>query len=255
MKKYQIYCLYSLETLTIRYIGITSQTNLKTRLYQHLRIKNKNSYKDNWINSCHSKIGIKMLKYNLTKEEARDIEIRLIQKHKEKHKLVNLQDRGLCGDRIKLSPEKCLQISNTLKNKYQNKVISVKGEKPVFVFGRDGSFISEYQNTSLCAKELKIPYSKIGTICRKGGYYKDFTFSRVNNFPLENYIKVIDIIEEKIYLFFKKEQVSSFLGTRNASNFYNKCDKNSLYKKRFLIKVKDNNNIEKSWITPVPGIN
>lgn len=254
MKKYQLYCLYSLQTLIIRYIGITSQPNLKTRLYQHLKIKNKNSYKDNWINSCNNKIGIKMLRNNLSKEIAREFEIDLIQKHKEKHKLVNLQDRGLCGDRIKLSSEKCLQISNTLKNKYQNKEILIKGEKPVFVFGRNGNLISKYQNTSLCAKELGIPYSKVGTICRKGGYYKDFTFSRNNEIPLKNYIKVIDTIEKKVYLFFKKEQISFFLKVRNASNFYSKYDKNSLYKKRFLIKIKDNN-INKSWITPVPGIN
>lgn len=227
----KLYCLYNLKTFKIRYIGITSQL-LKTRLYQHLNIRNKNCYKENWIKKHNFKIGIKLLKVCKSKKEARIIEKYLIRKYKDSHKLVNLQDRGFCGDKRVLNKAYCDKISNTLKLKYKNGLI-IQGEKEVYVFNYKGEFLNKYKNAKVCSDTLNIPYSKIGSVCNKHvRYYKNYTFSHNCKLPIHNYFKCFDSIEKKLYLCLKKEDIPKVF---NIKIFTNKLIDLDFYKNRYFV--------------------
>lgn len=233
----KVYCLYEIETLKIRYIGITTK-DLRKRLYQHFYHKNKNKYKDNWIKKVDNKVGIRLLKTLKNKEEARNLELYLIRKYKNSHKLVNLSDRGFCDDKIKLSKEKCEQISKTLKEKYSKGELKISGEKQVYVWDKNGIFVRKFNNGKECSEVLKIPYSKIGTICNKGGYYKDYTFSRTSELPIQNYIKCYDFLKQELKLCFKKEDIPILLGINKFHNI--NINKNKFYLKRYNVRT-DNN--------------
>lgn len=240
MKNYTLYCLYDNSTFKIRYIGITSQ-KLLVRLYQHTKssISGKNSYKINWITSINKNIGIRSLMSNISFTIARKNEIELIKKYKNSHKLVNLQDRGACGDLRTLSKTYCDKISNTLKYKYENNIIPIQGEKEVHVYSSSGKFVKSFKNRKKCSDFLKIPYSKIGSICKNGGYYKNYTFTSENKVPFNNYIKCFDIVTGEINLFLKKEDLSIFFKVRGTP--YNKLyNSNVFYKLRYNIRT-DNN--------------
>lgn len=237
MKKYILYCLYDKTTLEIRYVGITSQ-KLYIRLKQHKKSSDsgKNLHKINWIKSVNNNIDIRQLKVDLTFTEARELELILIHKYKVKHNLVNLQDRGACGDLRVLCKDYCEKISNTLKAKYKNGSLPIQGEKGVFIYSNTGKYLGNFPNARECSKFLKIPYSKIGCICNKGGYYGKYTFSREHEIPFSNYIKCFDIVEGKLSLFFKKEELSLFLKVKGTP--YNKCyNKDFFYKNRYNIRL------------------
>lgn len=238
MNEFKLYCLYDKETLKIRYIGITKQP-LKARLCQHLKTKGKNTYKDSWVKSIRENVGIRTIKNSLTAEEARNLEKRLIQKYKDSHRLVNLQDRGFCGDKRVLRKEYCEQIRETLKFKYQNNILPVIGGKKVFVFSNTGKFLGEYENARICSDALNIPYSKVGEICKKGGYYTTYTFTREAKLPTDRYLKCYDILTGLVSYFFKKEELSEFLNVEGTP--YNKhYNKDTFYKKRYNLRT-DNN--------------
>lgn len=229
MKLYKIYGLYCLTTLKIRYIGITSQP-LKLRLYQHLKTPLKNYYKNNWINSVNKNIGIKLLNENLSFKDARKLEILLIKKYKDTHKLTNLTDRGFCGDLRTLKKKSCEKIKNTLILKHKLGLIKKSGEKEVFVYDKNGNYLERFDNAKLCSVFLKIPYSKVGNICNSGGYYKNYTFSRLPILPIKNYIKCYDILEESCKLFFKKEDLCEHINNlKITSNKINSCNFNKIY--------------------------
>lgn len=230
----KVYCLYELETSKIRYIGITSKT-LRERLYQHFYHKNKNNYKDNWIKKVDNKVGIRLLKSLKNKKEARELELSLIRKYKDSHNLVNLSDRGFCGDKIKLSKERCEQISKTLKEKYKTGEVKITGEKQVYVWDKNGIFVKKFNNGRECGRTLKIPYSKVGSICNNGGYYKDYTFSRTPELPIHNYIKCYDFLKQELKLCFKKEDI---LASLNIKKFHNvNINKNKFYLKRYNVRT------------------
>jgi len=238
IKKYKLYVLYNSNTFKIRYVGITTQ-KLKVRLYQHLKIKHKNSYKENWIKKINFKVNIKSVKSNLNKIEARKLEVCLIRKYKDSHKLVNLQDRGFCGDLKLLKKDTCDKISKTLKNKYVNGEIKINGGKVVYVYSNTGKFIKRYNSNMSCARNLNIPHKKVSFICNNKGYYKNYTFTRKFMLPLKNYIKCYDVLTGKLYLFFKKEELSKFLNV-NGTPYNKHYNTNFFYKGRYNIRY-DNN--------------
>lgn len=225
--KYKIYFIADKEKCLVRYIGITKQ-DLKFRIYQHLKIKNKNTYKDNWLKSINYNIKYGVLFQSDNFDEAREMELNLIRKYKSK--LVNLQDRGLCKDTI-WKKEKSILISNTLKQKYINKEININCAKIVYVWNQNGNYINEFETGVKCSKDLNIPYSKIGSICNnKERYYTNYVFSHRKEFPINNYYKVFDNINNKTYYFLRKFQIRDFLNLKFSSYKMNK-----LYKKRYLI--------------------
>lgn len=228
----KVYCLYELKTLKIRYIGITSQ-DLKIRLYQHFYHKNKNFYKENWIIKNNKEIGIKLIKECISKEIARTLELTLIRKYKDSHKLVNLQDRGYCGDKIIMSKEKCKRISKTLKYKYKNNILKIQGEKEVYVWDNRGNLILNFKNTKECSRFLNIGSSKICGICIRGGYYTKYTFTRDPILPIERYFKCYDSLKGELKLCFKKEDIKKVLEIEKFHNI--NIDKNRFYLNRYIV--------------------
>jgi len=225
--KYKIYFIADKQKCLVRYIGITKQ-DLKTRIYQHLKISGKNIYKDNWLRSINYNIKYGILFETEDFDEAREKELYLIRKYKSK--LVNLQDRGLCKDTI-WKKETSILISNTLKRRHANNELKINCSKIVYVWDSFGNYINEYSTGKDCARELKIPYSKIGSVCNnKCRYYTNYTFSHIIKFPEYKYFKVLDMLDNKTYFFLSKIQIREFL------NLKFDCYKmNKLYKKRFLI--------------------
>lgn len=230
----KVYCLYEIKTLKIRYIGITSQS-LNKRLYQHFYFKSKNSYKENWIKKNDSQVGIRLIKEYTKESDARNLELFLIRKYKDSHNLVNLEDRGFCGDKKILSKDRCEQISKTLKEKYQNNTLSVSGEKEVYVWDKTGKLLYKFSNAKKCSKFLNIPYSKIGVICNNKGYYKDYTFTRQNKLPIERYIKCYDFLKQELKLCFKKEDICNVLEIEKFH--YININSNKLYLKRYNVRT------------------
>lgn len=237
-----VYCLYEITTLKIRYIGITSK-KLKTRLYQHFYHKGKNPYKDNWINKNNNKIGIRGIKKFNTPTQARKLELYLIRKYKNSHKLVNLQDRGFCGDKKKLSKSTCDKISKTLVKAHKENRLKKYGEKPVFVFNARGKFIARFNNAVICARELNIPYSKIAPICNnhKGcTHYADYTFTREGKVPFERYIKCYDSLTKEMFLSFKMSDIKVMVRNLKFNGGVKYINANTFYLNRYNIR-KDNN--------------
>lgn len=226
---YKIYFIADKNKCLVRYIGITKQ-NLKIRIYQHLKIKNKYIYKDNWLKSINYQIKYGILFETNDFDKAREIELYLIRKYKSK--LVNLQDRGLCKDTI-WKEEHSKNISKTLKLRHANKEIQINCAKTVYVWNSFGKYIGEFETGKSCAKFLNIPYSKIGSVCNnRCRYYTNYTFSHNSTLPIEKYFKVKDILEVKTYLFLSKIQIREFL------NLKFDCYKmNKLYKKRYFISL------------------
>lgn len=230
----KVYCLYEIKTLKIRYIGITSQSLIK-RLYQHFYFKSKNSYKENWIRKNNNQIDIRLIKEFSNKCDARNLELYLIRKYKDSHNLVNLEDRGFCGDKKILSKNRCEQISKTLKEKYKNNILLISGEKKVYVWNNKGELLYNFSNAKKCSKFLNIPYSKIGTICNKGSYYKNYTFTRENKLPIERYIKCYDFLKQELKLCFKKQDIHKVLKIEKFH--FKNINNNKLYLKRYNVRT------------------
>lgn len=229
----KVYCLYEKETLKIRYIGIT-KNNLKQRLYEHLKIK-KNPHKDNWINKLNGQIGIRLIKSFDSKEDARELELYLIRTYKDSHKLVNLQDRGFCGDKRIASKVTCEKISNTLKKKYASGELKVIGGKGVYAWDYTGDLIGYYKNSVHCEKTLNVPKKKIGNICNHGGYYAKYTFTRESELPIERYIRCYDFELKQLFLCLKKEDICKVL---KIKKFFNKnINSDKFYLQRYNVRV------------------
>lgn len=229
----KVYCLYEKETLKIRYIGIT-KNSLNQRLYEHLKIK-KNLHKDNWINKLNGQVGIRLIKAFDSKEAARELELYLIRTYKDSHKLVNLQDRGFCGDKIIASKGTCKKISDTLKKKYASGELKVVGSKVVYAWDCAGDLIGRYKNSVHCAKILNVPKKKIGNICNHGGYYTKYTFTREDRLPIERYIKCYDFDLKQLFLCLRKEDICKVL---KIKKFFNtNINSNRFYLQRYNVRV------------------
>ena len=162
--KTNVYALIEPHTLKIRYIGITEQT-LQKRLFGHLSdsfLKRDNSRKRSWIISLKNKGYlpiIKLLAVCNTREEALQLENRLINKYYTKKRLVNCLDEGKFTSRG-------VKSASNLKS------------KQVYVYSYEGIFLKEFKSVKECAEELNITYSTIKK-CLKGEYKyaKQYQFS------------------------------------------------------------------------------
>lgn len=213
---YKVYLLADPNTLKIRYIGYTNQ-DIKIRYKQHISFakrcikgKGRRKYIVNWLSSIEFKPIMKILKIFNTQEEARELEVILINKYKDR--LVNLQDRGLCKDTI-WKQETALAISATLKAKYISGELEKQGNRTIFVYNREGKLIGEYDSCQSAASNLSIPKRKPSAVandtCR---YYTNYTFSFQNSIPLHKYFILIDIFKKQKFFFLTKEDIRDFLG-------------------------------------------
>jgi hypothetical protein len=235
---YKIYCLACPISCKIRYIGITSQDPIVRKMqhiYQCRSNCKKNSYKIDWLKSINCNPLFKVLKIVNSLKEARNLELKLIDKYKISRKLVNLKDKGYNSFYKEYDKKIAIKISNTLKYKYTNNLINIKGEKPVYVFNKNGKFINEYESCSECARNMSdVPFRKIGQVANnKMRYYTNYTFSYTNKFPEYKYFKIVNIITNEIHYFLKKEDIRKFLNIKH--DCYNNRINNGLYLKKYLI--------------------
>lgn len=144
-EKVYVYVLIDPIILKVRYIGITKSP--KRRLQGHLddvrSSRDKNTHKKNWIKKL-IKIGCKpamrILKICNSREEALELEEKLIIKYKNKHNLVNeIVDSG----------------------KFNNKSSEKNLSKKLYCYSYDGTFIKEYNMVKDAMKDLNIGRSGI----------------------------------------------------------------------------------------------
>jgi len=163
-----IYVLVDPRTLKVRYIGRTRCT-LKKRLGEHVCVdRNKRITRvKSWIKSLkaiNSKPYIRLLTTCEGWEESHLLEQELIERHKEKHDLLNHRDRGM-GNPFPLNSDFTrLQISSTLKEGYASGRIKPTRTKPIYVYTTDGSFVSQYSSIRNCARNLSINSSSINKV-------------------------------------------------------------------------------------------
>lgn len=160
-----IYVLIDPRTLKVRYIGRTRCT-LKKRLGEHLCIdRNKRITRvKSWIKSLksiNSKPYIRLLTTCGGWEESHKLEQELIERHKEKHDLLNHRDRG-AGNPFPLNSDFTrLQISKTLKEGYASGRLKPTRTKEVHVYNVDGTFVKSYSSITNCSKDMGVYKSSI----------------------------------------------------------------------------------------------
>lgn len=238
-KIYTLYGLYGLSDLRIRYIGITKQ-DLSVRLYQHKKIV-KNTYKTAWIKHYNYNIGIRALRSNLTKNEARKLEIQLIRKYKYSHRLVNLQDRGF-NDKIGVSEKKRKKISNTLKKKYKNNEIAIQGEIKTYVWNNYGQLIYVGNSRAEVERKFNISPRKVGSICnaeKQSNFlyyrrYKDLTFTDTPILPINRYFKCYDNSLRTLQLCLNKHEILQRFNLQRYS--FDTIDKR-WFKNRYFVTI------------------
>jgi hypothetical protein len=166
-----MYILADPNSLKVRYIGITKERYLSKRLGGHkfdAVNRNGKTHHHRWLQKLYSsgkKPIMKKIAEFSTWKEAREVELRLINKYKESHNLTNSNDEGLFTS-------------------VGNKSARVYFTKPIYLYDVDGNFVKEFLSTKDICKELsitKITVSKI--LARKGkaknGIIHKFQLSRV----------------------------------------------------------------------------
>lgn len=170
MNNYKIYGLFDKNNPNdIRYIGLTKQT-LKQRCSKH-RTEKYNLYKLNWVNKIgKNNLNIISLIDNLTLEEARENEIRLIKEYKENgFKLTNITNGGEGWLNSTFTDEHKENISknhadfsgekNPMYNKKHSedmiKILSDKAKKWHEEIGYTEEQINNYSNTNKGEKNNK----------------------------------------------------------------------------------------------------
>lgn len=178
--KTKVYILANPNTLKIRYVGITKMS-LSKRLGGHKYDsvnRNKNSHRDNWIRSIYNtykKPIIRQIAEFSTREEARELELKLIKKYKLKHNLVNVYDEG----KFTKTGVKSARVYFT---------------KPVYLYDEQGNFLKEFKSSTECAKYLKVKLITIEKVLyRKKKYGRNikykFQLTRVK------YIKISPLLD------------------------------------------------------------
>jgi hypothetical protein len=176
-----IYVLVDPRTLKVRYIGRTRCT-LKKRLGEHVCVDRSKAMTrvKSWIKSLkaiNSKPYIRLLTTCKGWEESHVLEQELIERHKEKHDLLNHRDRGM-GNPFPLNSDFTrLQMSKTRKEGFASGRLKVANLKPVFVYSLDGVFIEKYSSITACSKGMGISTDTISRSisgrCKQG---KGFLF-------------------------------------------------------------------------------
>jgi len=178
----KIYTLIDPRDLKIRYIGITKEKYLSKRLSGHLydSIKrNGKTHNHNWIKNLY-KLGLRPIIRLLTKcktfEEARQLELFLIKKYKNKHNLTNTYNEG----------------KFTSKGKKSARVYLTK---PIYLYDTEGKFIKEYSSSKELCKELnikEITFKKI--LSRKKRFGKNIKYKfQLSRVKLSNLPPILNI--------------------------------------------------------------
>ena len=156
-----IYVLVDPRTLKVRYIGRTRCT-LKKRLGEHVcvdRSKTMTRVKS-WIKSLkaiNSKPYIRLLTTCEGWEESHTLEQELIERHKEKHDLLNHNDRGKGNPFPIVSDFSRLQISKSLKEGYASGRLSPTRTTAVYVYSAfTGEYVSSYLSIAECSRQMRI---------------------------------------------------------------------------------------------------
>lgn len=196
--KVKIYVLYDPKTSTIRYIGRTKRTITK-RLNEHVcnaKKEGKNQHLYNWINSL-LKEGTRPKTRLLTTikgwKESHDFERTLINRHKDKHNLVNSEDRGEGGLNRVVLQETVDKIRKSLIKYYSDDKNKTSFYNKIFCYSKDGSFYKEYLSSKFAVEELKIDSLSLRNHINKfdnhgakvnpiGGYY--FSKIKMEKFPI-----------------------------------------------------------------------
>ena len=220
-----IYVLVDPRTLKVRYIGRTRCT-LKKRLGEHVCVdRNKRMTRvKSWIKSLksiNSKPYIRLLTTCEGWEESHLLEQELIERHKEKHDLLNHKDRG-AGNPFPINSDFArLQTSKSLKEGYASGRLKPTKVKPVYVYSLEGEFIEEYPTITQCSKVMGISQDSIRRSmqgkCKQG---KGFLFRETKTeevTPLINFHK--GIVNDLTVHY--KNQVLKFEGIPKCAKHFN----------------------------------
>ena len=173
----KIYVLVCPVSLKVRYIGITREKYLSKRLGGHIFDsvnRNGKTHHHYWIRSLISK-GLRPIIRKIgqcaTWNEARVLELSLINKYKDKHNLTNTYDEG----KFKAIGVKSARVYLT---------------KPIYLYDEQGVFVREYSSSKELCKELNIEQITVKKIlARKKRFGKNITYKfqlsrvRVSSLP------------------------------------------------------------------------
>lgn len=161
-----IYGLYDPRNSKIRYIGRTKR-ELRIRLNEHVcnaRKKRKNKYLYTWINSL-LKIGIRpKIKLLTTVENWKKshlVEREIINKFKDKHNLVNSEDRGEGGLNKIVSKETRNKLKKSLKKYYNIEENKSNFYNKIYCYDKEGDLYKEYKSSFFACKELNIKNTQL----------------------------------------------------------------------------------------------
>ena len=169
--KTKIYVLVCPINLKVRYIGITTEKYLSKRLGGHMYDsvnRNGQTHHHRWVRKLH-KQGLRPIIRKIGErdswEEARLLELCLINRHRNKHNLTNSNDEGLFAN-------------------LGTKSARIYLTKPIFLYDKDGVFVKEYFSSDQLCKELDIEKNTVKKIlARKKRFGKNikymFQLSRV----------------------------------------------------------------------------
>lgn len=158
------------------YIGITSRT-LKER-WQNGRGYKKNTImklaieKYGWNNISHE-----LISENLSEEEAKNLEIKLIAEYKKINMSYNLDEGGSASTHCKRTRD--ILRKNALKQDLSKFLeagakCKLERQRPVVKYDKDGNFLGEWSSIKLAADENNVLASHIGECCRSNNILKSY---------------------------------------------------------------------------------
>jgi len=266
---YTLYVLKCPDTNVVRYVGITSQ-KLETRLYNHLRKKKDNLYKDNWVAllaKLNKRPTIEGLCFNLTKNEACKLEIETIKKYRAKKgkKLINILPGGVLppnhtGKKRTFTKEHKKKISNSCKGRRAHN----KGKKMSTAQKRNLSEARKKISATLEWKALRKTWSlariKTRLVDPNGKLYdvdNVYTFClkhHLDNSCVYKMIKLKSTHHKGWHLYGTepKKLISIIVKDKNENKFHVKnvpvfCEIHGLDKSAFYKLIRGNKNKYKGW--------
>lgn len=180
--KTKMYVLVCPTTLKVRYVGITKEKYLSKRLGGHIFDsinRNGKTHHHYWVRSLIH-MGLRPIIRKIGEydswEEARKVELCMINKHKTKHKLTNTYDEG----KFKAVGIKSARVYFT---------------KPIYLYDENGKFVKEFPSSAELCKELnitKLTAKKI--LARKKRFGKNITYKfQLSRVKLSTLPPILDI--------------------------------------------------------------
>ncbi len=178
----QIYVLVCPISLKIRYIGITGRKYLSSRLGGHIFDsinRNGKTHHHYWVRSI-IKQGLRPIIRKIaecnTWEEARILELSLIEKYKIKHNLTNTNDEG----KFKSTGIKSARVYFT---------------KPIYLYNENGEFVEEFSSTKQLCDKLNIKKNTVKKILnRKKRFGKNIKYKfQLSRVKLSNLPPILNI--------------------------------------------------------------